>query len=253
MGPGSRWVGFVTHRGENPILRPLQIIAQAKATYGVDLHLSMTTLLRAVKAAGCEYAPKKAGIEAGQNEHSRPDVVEERTKAAREWSLVQHRIIKVAPEARDAVFTLLSSAKKGHVFSAAEQALMNVALRMVEGVQERPILFLNHDEKVFWAHDGVTKEWRFTDPAQEVAFSSKLRGKGFGSSIMVAMFMSVLGIFYWEVTRYGGAKNGYWNGARMERHVEDTFRYADETFPAVRRCAPCGASTCSVHLPSTLP
>ena len=95
------------------------------------------------------------------------------------------------------------------------------------------MLYLNHDEKVFWAHDGVTREWRFADPTQEAGVSEVLRGKGFGSSVMAAMFILVLGIFFWEVRRYG-SKNGYWNGPCMRRHVAEALNYAEAMYPSVR-------------------
>ena len=61
-----------------------------------------------------------------------------------------------------------------------------------------------------------------------------LRGKGFGSSVMAAMFISVLGIFFWEVRRYG-SKNGYWNGPCMRRHVAEALNYAEAMYPSVRK------------------
>ena len=111
-------------------------------------------------------------------------------------------------------------------------------------VQERPLLYLNHDEKVFWGTEGPLNEWRVADPTQEPEVCDKLKGKGFGASVMVAMFVSVLGIFYWEVTRYGGKANGYWNGARMRRHTSDALSYADVTFPAVRVLVALPTETC---------
>ena len=177
----------------------------------------MSVVYRLLRAAGLAHASTEPTVAAGSNLHDRPDIGGgggERTAANRDLKELQHRIIKCIAADRDAVFTLLSNVPKNHIFTRAEQALMNVELRWIvrpgggAAVQERPLSYLNHDEKVFWAHDGPLKEWRFIDPTQEPAIGAGLRGKGFGSSIMVALFMSVLGIFFWEVTRYGGAKNG---------------------------------------------
>ena len=217
----------------------------------------MTVTLRLAKAAGIVHVPASATKKAGQNEHDRPDVVPERAQAAKEMHAQQHRIISPAPEDMGAVKTLLDSAPKGHFFTDEQQRLMNVQLRMVSNAsggqrQERPLLYLSHDEKVFWAHDGRTFEWRSTTEEPEV--TTALRGKGFGSSIMVAMFVSVFGVFYWEITRYGGAKYGYWNGPRMRRHTTEAMEYAAVTFPSVSPAASVGCVWCGAppHVPPRL-
>lgn len=199
----------------------------------------MTVTLRLAKAAGFAHVPAKPTVAAGHHEHDRPDVGGvrgERSTATKEYHALQHRIIKPAPEDLAAAKTLLDTSAKGHIFTEPEQLLLGVQLRLVSYTaggmrQERPLLYLSHDEKVFWAHEGVLREWRsLTDEPDECA---KLRGKGFGSSIMVAMFVSIFGIFYWEITRYGGTKYGYWNGVRMRRHTVEAMEYAAVTFPSV--------------------
>jgi hypothetical protein len=193
-----------------------------------------------LKSAGLASVTISTTAGAGKNEHNRPNIVVDRVTASREWHRFSHRVIKPAPGNRGKVITLIevTANHKDYVFSAAEQRLMNVELRWISRTdgsfeQERPILYLNHDEKVFWAHDGITREWRFVNPSLEVGIPSKLRGKGFGSSVMVAMFISVLGIFFWEVRRYG-SKNGYWNGPCMHRHVAQAFDVAAAKYRAVR-------------------
>ena len=223
--------------------RPSQHLRSVKEKYGVDISLSMTVTLRLAKAAGIVHVPATA-TKAGQNDHDKPPVIVERAAASKEMHAEQHRIINPAPGDIPAAKRLLDSAPKGYVFSEAEQRLMNIQLRDVPdgkggSKQEGPLLYLSHDEKVFWAHDGVLREWRSLTDEPET--SAKLRGKGFGSSVMAAVFMSVFGIFYWEVTRYGGAKYGYWNGARMRRHMLEAMAYASTTMPSVS--LPVGSAT----------
>jgi hypothetical protein len=218
----------------------VQVVAHAKDEYGVDLKLSIAATRLLMKEVGGVYVSAKANVEAGRTQKCRPDIVYERVGAGREWRRIQHKVIKPAPEDRAAVNTMLRGKKEGDIFSTADQQLMNVQLRWWGGVdgepvrQERPVLYLNHDEKVFWAHDGVIKEWRFANPTEEPGVSEVLHGKGFGSAVMAAVFMSVLGIFKWEVRRYGG-KNGYWNSACMARHMTEALQKAAAEYPAVRK------------------
>ena len=187
------------------------------------------------------YVPATATVKAGQNQKTRPDITLERARAGRAWKRIQHKVIKPAPEDAIAAKNILREKKSGVPFTDAEQAILNVRLRWFTSadgltlVQERPILYLNHDEKVFWAHDGVKREWRFANPTEEPGVTEALHGKGFGSAVMAAVFMSVLGIFFWEVRRYGN-KNGYWNGACMRRHLSEALDRAGREYPSVRTC-----------------
>ena len=221
-------------------------MAHAKKAYGEDLRLSRSATRQLMKNVGGVYVPATSTVQAGQNQKCRPDIVCDRVVAGREWKRIQHKVIKPAPEDRAAVNEMLRSKPEGYIFTTEEQQLMNVQLRYFGGMsaddplrQERPVLYLNHDEKVFWAQDGVKREWRFANPSEEPGVSEVLHGKGFGSAVMAAVFMSVLGVFKWEVRRYGG-KNGYWNSACMARHVEEALQKAARDYPAVRRglCPP---------------
>jgi hypothetical protein len=134
-----------------------------KQKYGITLRLSAAATRRIAKGAGLAYVPATATVIAGQNQHLRPDIVDERTVAGKEGFRFWRRVIKCAPENRGKVVVLIERALPGHVFTEEEQRLLNVELRWITGAdgvstQERPILYLNHDEKVFWAHDGATKE-----------------------------------------------------------------------------------------------
>jgi hypothetical protein len=228
---------------------PPQFVGTINQTYGVDLHLSMTVTHRICRKAGLAHVATGSTTLAGKNEHDRADIVAERAAAMKKLFSLQHRVIKPTTDNVPAVSNLVRGRLLGLPFSDAQQVLMNVQLRWYQltiggaWIQERPLLYLSHDEKVFWAHEGATREWQHTDPTVEPEVQGKLRGKGFGSSIMVAAFVSVLGIFYWEVTRYG-SKNGYWNGARMRRHMKDALDYAEREFPAVRTSAQAVQAGC---------
>jgi hypothetical protein len=90
--------------------------------------------------------------------HERVDVKEARAKYVELLTRHWHRIIKHrAPESgkltpREVLQAL--AGKKSHVFTAEQQTLLGVELRTgADGVQERPLLLLYHDESTFYCGD----------------------------------------------------------------------------------------------------
>ena len=89
-----------------------------------------------------------------------------------------------------------------------------------------PILLVTQDEASFSANPAIFKEW---SPDVDALHGARSRPKGKGASLMVSVFMSILGI----LDAYGfrtGKAYGHWNSERFIPQVERVFKHVEEIY-----------------------
>jgi hypothetical protein len=183
----------------------------------------------------------------GADDHDRGEVQLDRAAYARTIAGLQHRIIKPTAANLEPCIALLKDALKGAAFDEEQQRVLGVRLGVGDdGVQERPILVLSQDEKLFRSQPPLKAVWHAQDGRKCMSIDKKavgLHGKGPGPSIMVSAFVSPLGLTTFEAT-LTGAKEGFWDSTRMARNLEETLNVVDTTYPAVEALIIMDHSSC---------
>lgn len=142
--------------------------------------------------------------------HEREDVVQHRERYIKELGELLPRLVKLSG---DKVYAIL--ARDPGFISTEDQAVLGCTLKVVDGVQETPVVMLFHDESSFQASGHHFRQiWAPIGGRPE-----GMREKR-GPFIMVTGWLSLChGLYFHELFDIKEAKH-YWRSEDMVRHCE---------------------------------